>query len=217
MEFDEVAFLKRRNVSLFLDVGANIGQTGRRLHKAGWQGRICSFEPIPECFAKLKEVSDGHPHWQSLNYALGDVSGPSRIGVSENRVSSSIRPATEALLAIHPPIRYVRHADITVVRLDEIFGDLASAEDVTHLKIDTQGFEREVINGAEGVLDRIGSVRMEIAVSEVYAGEITLPDAVTMMSERGFVLIEAWPAWRNPLNGEVLHFDLLFRREESAA
>ena len=78
----------------------------------------------------------------------------------------------------------------------------------------TQGFERDVVEGATGVLHRIGSVRMEVAVSEVYTGEMLVPEAITMMDGLGYVLIEAWPAWRHPETGEVLHFDLLFRRRE---
>ena len=50
--------------------------------------------------------------------------------------------------------------------------------DVVHLKIDTQGRESDVILGADAVLHRIVSVRMEVAVSEVYAGETPLPEAI---------------------------------------
>jgi hypothetical protein len=134
------------------------------------------------------------------------------MGRSENRVSSSIREATEQLIQIHNPVRYVDRVQVQVARLDSILDDIASPTDVVHLKIDTQGFERDVILGAEAVLNRIDSVRMEVAISEVYVGEMVVPEAITMMTERGFVLIEAWPAWRHPANGEVLHFDLLFRR-----
>jgi hypothetical protein len=150
------------------------------------------------------------------NLALGAENGRAEIGVSENYVSSSLLPATDRLIAIHEPVRYMRRDAITVARLDALLADITAPEDVIHLKIDTQGYERFVVEGAGEMLSRIGSVRMEVAVSEVYLGETILPDMITLMNGLGYVLIEAWDAWRHPETGEVLHFDLLFRRRTLA-
>lgn len=211
----EATFLKHRGVSLFLDVGANTGQTGAMLRRTGYQGRIISFEPISECFEKLAEQAAGDPLWEVRHTGVGAKDGQARIGVSENLVSSSILEATDELIRIYQPIRYTRHEDIPLARLDSIFDGLVRANDVVHLKIDTQGFERFVIEGAQGVMDRIGSVRMEVAVSEVYKGEMIVPEAITMMSDMGYLMIDVWSAWRHPQTGEVLHLDLLFRKRQS--
>jgi len=40
-----IDYLKKHPVSLFLDVGGNIGQTGIAMRSQGYQGRIVSFEP----------------------------------------------------------------------------------------------------------------------------------------------------------------------------
>ena len=208
----EIDYLTRAGITLFLDVGANAGQTGQGLRAAGYTGRIASFEPIGDCFESLTRAATADPLWETHNLAIGSEDGPAEIGVSGNLVSSSLRPATDILISIHEPVRYVRHETVTVVRLDSLWDTVAHPSDRVHLKIDTQGFERDVILGAEGVLDRIASVRMEVAVSEVYVGEMEVPEAITMMRERGFVLIDGWPAWRHPVSNEVLHFDLLFRR-----
>ena len=210
----ETIWLKTWSVTLVLDVGANIGQTARWLRQADFGGRILSFEPIAECFEKLRANAESDPGWYTQRLALGTYDGTAQMGISENLVSSSLRPATDTLIAIHSPVRYCRYEEVALARLDGLFGILARPEDVVHLKIDTQGSEREVIQGATGCLERIGSVRMEVAVSEVYRGEMVLPEAITMMDERGYTLIEAWPAWRHPASHEVLHFDLLFRRRD---
>ena len=212
----EHTYLRHHGVTVVLDVGANVGQTGKVLRKNGYEGRIVSFEPIAECHARLAAAAAEDPLWETFHTALGDRSGPARIGVSENLVSSSIREATDALVDIHTPIRYARHEDIPLARLDSLLDDILRPGDVTHLKIDTQGFERQVIEGAGPGLSRIGSVRMEVAVGEVYKGEMILPEAIDLMSGLGYVLIDAWPAWRHPRTDEVLHFDLLFRRRDVA-
>ncbi|MBW6422677.1 FkbM family methyltransferase [Rhizobium sp. XQZ8] len=211
-EREEIEFLRKRGVTVYLDIGANTGQTGQRLRKKGWQGRICSFEPIPECYEKLAVLAAAHSDWKAFNQAVGDEDGQATIGISENRVSSSLRAATDLLVSIYEPIRYEASVAVPLVRLDSLFDQLASESDVVHLKIDTQGYERNVILGAANALQRIDSVRMEVAVSEMYAGEMVLPEAITLMTSMGFVLIEAWPAWRHPRTKEVVHFDLLFRK-----
>lgn len=210
----ELAYLTKAGVTLFLDVGANIGQTGELMRKAGYGGRIASFEPLSACFAQLDEKAKNDPLWAAYNTAVGTIDGSAEIGVSENFVSSSLLEATQELIEIHAPVAYTHHETVKVSRLDTVLGSIAKPDDVIHLKIDTQGYEQRVVEGAVGVMERIGSVRMEVAVQEVYKGEMILPEAITMMTKLGYVLIEAWPAWRDPNTDEVLHFDLMFRREQ---
>jgi len=213
----EHRYLQAHGVTLFLDIGANAGQTGRALRKAGYDGRILSFEPIAECYARLADAAKNDPLWETRHIALGAQDGSTQIGVSENLVSSSIRAATPELIAIYEPIRYTRHEEIPLARLDNLYDIIVRPEDVVYLKIDTQGFERDVIAGAQTVLPRINAVRMEVSVGEVYEGEMTIPEAITLMEGHGFTLIEIWPAWRHPESHEVLQFDLMFRRRDQKA
>lgn len=208
----ELDFLTRHPVDLYLDVGANTGQTGARLRQAGYGGRIVSFEPIAACFAQLAEKAAQDPQWEAHRTALGAEEGQARIGVSRNLVSSSLLEATEELIGIHEPIRYERHEEVPRARLDRILPRIAGPGETVHLKIDTQGYERFVIEGAAGVLDRIASVRMEVAVRQIYRGEMTFAEAIGMMRDRDYVLVGLWPAWAHPGTGEILQFDLLFRR-----
>lgn len=208
----EVKFLQQRGTSLFLDVGANTGQTGLGLRAAGWRGRIVSFEPLTDCFLELKNAANADGNWRAFNYAVGASDGKTQIGVSKNRVSSSIRKPSDLLLAIYEPITYETTAEVELVKLDTVFDECFHTADVVHLKIDTQGYEREVINGALTCLPRIDSVRMEVAVSEVYEGEMTIAEAIVMMEGLGFLLVDIWSGWRHPRTKEVLHFDLLFRQ-----
>lgn len=210
---DEVDALKRWDIDVILDVGANIGQTGHALRKIGYEGRIISFEPLPECFATLAEHAAKDPLWDVHNLALSNRGGTAEIGVSQNLVSSSLLPATDALIQAHEPVRYMRHDTVSLARLDRIWSDVVPQGSHVHLKLDVQGAEAAVMNGARGVLAQISTIRMEVAVTEVYEGETILPDMIRKMTVLGFDVIGGWPAWRHPETNEVLHFDMLFRRK----
>ncbi|MGF0536959.1 FkbM family methyltransferase [Agrobacterium sp. ES01] len=211
MALDEVRFLKSRGTTLYLDVGANIGQTARGLRSAGWDGQIISFEPLPDCFQELHKSAISDSKWSALNMALGDTDSMADMGVSKSRASSSLRKTTELLTSIHEPTTYEATIQVPVKRLDTVLPGIASDRDIIHLKIDTQGYEKNVVEGALGAIGRIDSIRMEVAISEVYEGEMTLPDAILKMKELGFLLVDAWNGWRHPRTNELLQLDLLFR------
>lgn len=213
IDADEINTLKRWNIDLILDVGANTGQTGLALRKAGFQGRIFSFEPLPECFEKLSGHAADDPLWEARNLALSNRGGTAEIGVSQNLVSSSLLQATDELIQTHEPVRYTHNETVKLARLDKIWPDIVPDGSNVHLKLDVQGSEAAVMQGARGVLLQISTVRMEVAVLEVYEGETILPDMIRKMTVLGFDVIGGWPAWRHPETNEVLHFDMLFRRQ----
>ncbi len=64
----------RLQVSLVLDVGAFVGRFAMRVRKAGFRGKIVSFEPNPELHENLKSVSAGDPAWQIERCGVGAVS-----------------------------------------------------------------------------------------------------------------------------------------------
>lgn len=208
----EEQLLRSLGTTLYLDVGANVGQTGRRLRKAGYTGRIVSFEPLAQCFTALSQATQGDPGWQAFHMALGNRSERAEIGVSQNLQSSSILPVTDHYVQVYYRNAYTHHEETAVERLDALLPDLARPDDIIHLKLDTQGYERFVIEGAEGVLDRIASVQMEVAVTPMYEGEMVMHEAIALMHGKGYLLIDVAHAFKDPRSGEATHFDLLFRR-----
>jgi hypothetical protein len=77
-------FLRSRNVSMVLDVGANIGQYAKSLRAEGYNGSIVSFEPVKAAYADLFDQMSGDKLWSGRNYALGDKRTQEVINVSQN-------------------------------------------------------------------------------------------------------------------------------------
>ena len=111
----------------------------------------------------------------------------------------------------------MRQETIKVVRLDDLFDH--SGERIL-LKIDTQGFEREVLDGATGSLKSIDGVLLELPVVHLYQGTWGLEEAFGYMNDRGFMLSQITPVnfpwmiryWRST----VCSAGLTYRQRKSA-
>src|SRR3954464_2608279 len=64
--------LARHRISLILDVGANKGHFGWDMRELGYKGRMVSFEPLKDAFAKLQGAVASDAAWQAVHLGLGD-------------------------------------------------------------------------------------------------------------------------------------------------
>jgi len=84
-----------------------------------------------------------------------------------------------------------------------------------YLKIDTQGFEAEVLAGCAEVLPRIHAVEIELSLAPLYAGQQSWRWFIDFFESRGFDLWELRSAFRDPRDGRMLQMDGIFRRPEA--
>lgn len=206
--------LTDRGINLVLDVGANSGQFAQSMRSEyNYAGRIISFEPLNDAFAALKETSANDPSWLCLNLALGDKNAQGRINVSANSYSSSLLDAVDHAIELEPSIGYVADQEITIRRLDGLLGELTLPDDKIYLKIDTQGYETQVLNGALGVLDRFELIQLETSLIPVYHGEPLIGDVIKYLDYLSFRIVSIEPGWHDLKTGELLQTDLIFARK----
>lgn len=206
-------FLETRAVDLVVDVGANRGQFAAELRSIGYGGRIHSFEPLPDTFAELEGYAAADPVWYVSNVAVGRTPGELEINVAENNVFSSFRPLSEVGERFDPHSRTVEKRRVPVVTLDDALRD-STAKSI-FLKIDTQGFEEEVLAGAKKLLERCVGVQLELPVDHLYEGVWSFTDALTAMERYGFVPAQFRTV--NPRAGDrasAVEFDVVFRRKD---
>jgi FkbM family methyltransferase len=208
-------FLNSRDIDLFLDVGANIGQTGLQLREMGYRGRIVSFEPVRGAFDQLMRVAERDGNWAAYNFALGAQQMHRSINVSENTVFSSILHQTGEACRFDPSAR-VRCAEvIDVRRLDDIYEQFRGRR--VFLKIVTQGFEREVIEGAQQVLKEIVGVELILPIVQLYENNWSLPEAMLYMKHKGFVLAQTGQESYDAHGGvTLLELYCIFRQENNS-
>jgi FkbM family methyltransferase len=206
------AMLEAHRVNLILDVGANVGQFGAELRRhVGFKGRLVSFEPMRQAHAVLKARAAGDGLWEvAPRAAIGARDGAIAINVSENSVSSSVLPMLEAHSKAAPGSRYSSTEEVPLTRLDVAANSYFANDSIAFLKIDTQGYEWEVLEGATETLRRVVGVQLEVSLIPLYDGQKLMPELVDEMNRRGFSLWAIAPAFADPGTGRLLQADATF-------
>jgi FkbM family methyltransferase len=204
--------MREKGVTVVLDVGANAGQYAEGLRRGGFEGRIESFEPVTEAFQRLSTAAAGDSRWNVHHIALGDQTETRTLNVAANSAaSSSLLPMHHNHLDIAPHAAYVATEDVQVKRLDDLAHELLRPDDRVLLKMDVQGFEGHILDGAAAVLRRVVGVEMEVAFIPLYEGQLHFVDAFRRMDEAGLGLADLLPIQR--VTGERIAWcDALFVR-----
>ena len=204
--------LAHHGIEVILDVGANAGQFGRDMREIGFSGRIISFEPLADAFARLQQATQGDGKWQAVNIGLGDHDGQAVINVAANSQSSSFLPMLDAHSEAAPESIYVGEQSAEIRRLDGVFSAYCRPGTRVFLKIDTQGFEKKVLQGAEKILAQIELVQVECSFVPLYEGGVLIEDMVAFLRGAGFDPIETMPAFHHHESAHLMQADILFAR-----
>ena len=173
--------------AVIYDIGANVG-TWTCLAKSLFPAaRIEAFEPLPQHFPKFKEWTAPWPADVRLHAcALGPVEGTATMHVMDFSDASSLLPVSAEgarEFKIHPAAEItvpVIPLDLLVAREKLLPPDL--------LKLDVQGYELEVLRGAEACLRTARAVLCEVSFREYYAGQPLFADVLAFLQSRGFRL-----------------------------
>jgi FkbM family methyltransferase len=209
-------FLAVANPTVVFDVGANVGQYGLSLRKCGFDGRIVSFEAIPSVHARLTALAAGDHDWLVAPCcALGRASGSAEINVAGNSVSSSLLPMRDVHLSASPDSAYVARETVRIERLDDIAQDLLPKHARLMLKVDTQGYEEEVLAGAGHTLQGTCALQLELSVVPLYQGAPELRRILELAENLGFQLYGLIPGFFDEKSGRLLQMDGLFLKADN--
>ena len=180
-----IDFFYSRQVDLVFDVGANVGQFALGLRSLGYTGEIVSFEPIRSVFCELQNAMGNDRKWHGYNIALGSEASVVQINVSHKSVFSSIQRQTSAAQAFDPYAATMRIESVRVEALDTIAEQHKFSR--AFLKIDTQGYEEQVLKGSRTTLTKTVGVQLELPIVHLYEGVWQFSSACKTMESLGFV------------------------------
>lgn len=207
--------LEVQQVSIIFDIGANTGQYAAGLRKAGYSGRIYSFEPLSSPFSALERRSAHDPLWECRKWAVGDTDGAISINVAGNSAeSSSVLPMLQKHQDAYPPANYVGTEDAQIHRLDTIAPQILAPADRYFVKVDVQGFEKHVLDGGKSTInDRCVGMQLELSFVPLYDGAMLIHETLDRVYSMGFKLMGLLPCFIDPRNGQMLQADGIFFRE----
>lgn len=209
-----VAILAHEAVDAVIDVGANAGQYGQMLRRAGYAGPILSFEPLPGPRRDLAAAAAADPLWQlAPPMALGDSDGTVVLEQSAESDMSSILPQSPLLERLSPSSAIVERLSVPAARLDALGDLLDPAWRRIHLKIDVQGYEPHVLSGAAGLMARLATIQLELALQPVYAGELDWRVMIDRLDSLGFAPALVLPGYFERKLARMLQLDMVFARQ----
>ncbi|MEH2164661.1 MAG: FkbM family methyltransferase [Nostoc sp.] len=85
-----------------------------------------------------------------------------------------------------------------------LFNTYYQTGDKVLLKIDTQGYEKDILEGADSSIKYICGLQLELSFKEHYEGEILFMDMISFLSEKGFTLVALSPLSHNLISKNIL-------------
>jgi FkbM family methyltransferase len=188
-----LSFLK---IDCVIDVGANVGQFGEHLRRSRYTGRIISFEPLIEAWEKLSLASANDDAWiVHPRCAIGERAGDVTINVAGNSYSSSLLPMLEQHSRSAPESKYIGRQTAKIIRLASVFDQYARPGENVLIKIDTQGYEKQVLDGCDEVLDKVTAIYIELSLIPLYDGQELWWYFMDRLEKRGFNIWNIQPAF----------------------
>jgi len=204
------------------DVGGHKGESIAFLRGLFPAAQIHSFEPDPATFGVLSRAADAHTYCHNL--ALSD--SDSRVSFFRNCIShtSSLFPINlESRDSIYlsglrernvtPEAgRFNEQIEVQAQRLDH-FCEAQSIGRIDLLKIDVQGAEFRVLNGAGRKLEQVGALILEISFFDYYEHRGSFQEIESIVAPFGFRLFSISEISNNPMNGRTDWAEVIYTRD----
>lgn len=187
----ERLFILCTETSNVIDVGANIGWTALRLARKALKGKVYGFEPDPynqeRCQENVKR--NALSNLEIFSLALGN---------KESTVGMELRTPSNRGGNRIAPVGLGGNAFVQVSRMDET-APVNSLEKIDLIKIDVEGYELQVLKGAQGVLRKHKPILfVELDDDNLRDQGDSASELVRYLEERGYASIT------NAISGEAI-------------
>jgi FkbM family methyltransferase len=182
------------------DVGAYHGEFARECLKLWPDARIACFEPLPHVLPVLDALAARHREIAVHGVMLGASEAEAVTLNCAETASSALREHHQS----HPTMRCRQ------TTVDAVVAQYYGGQSPDLLKIDVQGYELEVLKGAEHALAGIGVVLAELNFIDIHRGAPLMADVVAWLAQRRFTAFDFCGMWRRPLDNALWQADLMF-------
>ncbi len=196
---------------IILDIGGGVGASVILYNKFFPENKILVFEPIPDNYNIIKSRTSQFSNIEVFNYAVGSENSRKQINIANRITSSSLFPLSAdpySNVFNENNLGQSRVENIEVVRLDNFLQKIPA--DIGIIKIDVQGYEMNVLKGAEASLERGKIIVLEANNHEGYVGSPKYYEIDTYLREHHFTLYDILPSIFD--NGKLKEWDVIYLR-----
>ena len=194
-----------------IDVGANVGQFAMDLINLGYRSPIHSIEPYSEAFDALEKRAIRVENWHTYHLGLSDKPEVHTLNISANSQSSSFLELSEKHKNEEENIFYVGKQEVRTDTLDSFLISNNIEANGSYLKIDAQGYEHRILDGAIDCIKKFKLVELEVALTPMYKGEETYQATLDRMDSLGFVPVFFDTVHGDLATGITYQVDIIFQ------
>ena len=205
-----VKTLEFYDIDLVIDIGANEGQFAKKIIEYGYKNEIISFEPMKSAFIELEKNSKKLTQWKTVNLGFGKENSFEFLNISKNSVSSSILQVLKTSTDVEPDTKFISKEKIELITLNQYLSNNEYKDKNIFVKIDTQGFEKNIILGAEKVKDKIKGFLVELSIVKLYSSTEPFSEMIDFLNKLGFELWSIERGFSNKKTGQTLQVDAIF-------
>ena len=197
-------------IDYVLDVGASYGNWASQLLEEGKSIKIISFEPLQNAFLELTKRCESTTNWECENLAVGETDKNCTIHVSKNSESSSLMKIMPTHIDAFPMSTTIKTQEVRVTSIDSYLSKNANLKGKIFLKIDVQGYEKNVFNGSLSSLNRIALLQLELSLTPLYENEVLLNEWLAILENYNFYPIHFQNAFSHCVDKRLLQLDCIF-------
>lgn len=208
----ELRSLPSYGLKTVLDIGASNGDFLVRVRPFVPGAFIHCFEPLPELYASLEKQVRQDSRSKAWNLGMGDTNGVQVMHKQDGIFMSSLLPMTEAMVKAFPATAHWTPLEVTVSTLDK-WVELQNLEPPILIKMDVQGYERQVIRGGQATIKKAHLLLLEVSFVRLYEGELLFDELYDAVRAMGFRCVGMGHPSADRNTGRALQNDVLFARE----
>ena len=188
--------LNKLNIKKYIDIGTNKGKYSLEILKNNKENQVFAFEPMETCLAELEEIKNFYKerfHYYSV--ALSDEEKDDYIYHGKNSELSSLESSINK-------IDYVKKNNINKTKIKvsslDVFSKNENINNIDFIKIDTEGHELKVLNGAKQFIEsnKIKIIQLEFNWHHLMTNNTLLQFSEILKDYKVFQL--------NSYNGKIL-------------
>ena len=197
---------------IIFDVGANDGQSIERFSSIFPKSTVHSFEPIKECYEKIFNIYN-KKNIIINNFALGEKDCERIFYINKNSYTSSFFKINKKYAEL---VNYdhINKSEKKKIKTLDGYVNLHKIKKIDILKIDTQGYELNILKGGKKSLkNKIKFIELELTLADYYKKKINFYEIDKVLTKNNFILCDMANFSYNK-NKQLTWFDLLYLKKK---